>query len=186
MTTIRRVTRELRLSEPAEIDGYEAVFYAAFEQARHNRLVRWLWDWDHARRRLRTRIPYSDQRIWGMQSESGGLAGGIAVNVALRELQAAAYEFVLPGELAAIRDAGRLCEFLTLFSAREQSMRRMASLWREVFGDLRSAGFTHAVATTSPKVMPLYRWAGAHPIGETQVQGETRIFLAFDLLHTRR
>lgn len=175
-----RATRVLDLGDPAEIGCFERGFYEGFSQATHNRLVRWLWEWDDAARRLRTRIPYAEQKIWGLTDPAGTLTGAIAVNTALRTLQGAAYGFAVPGELS----TGRVCEFLTLFVVRNFSLTNKHALWTELFHDLRAEGFTHAVATTSPKILPLYRWAGARVIGEAAIEGEVRLFLQFDLAHT--
>lgn len=185
-TTQQRILRRLDLSDAEQIVEFERLFYAGFERANHNRLVRQLWEWDHADGRLRTRIPYVEQQIWGMQSEEGMLTGGVAVNVALRTLQAAAYGFSLAPVLAAAGERGQICEFLALFSVHEPSFSRMSALWKELFDDLRGEGFTHAVATTSPKILPMYRWAGATCLGEVQIGEEKRIFLLFDLLRTQR
>ncbi|MCX6951028.1 MAG: hypothetical protein NTV51_02400, partial [Verrucomicrobia bacterium] len=181
MKTARpRATRLLDLGDPAEIERFERAFYAGFSLATHNRLVRWLWDWDDGAQRLRTRLPYAEQKIWGLTGADGALTGAIAVNTALRSLQGAAYGFAVPAGL----EAGRVCEFLTLFVVSNFSLANKHALWTELYADLRAAGFTHAVATTSPKILPLYRWAGAEVIAEATLEGEVRYFLLFDLART--
>jgi hypothetical protein len=186
MNDAARVTRLLDLNDPREVEAFERGFYAGFEEATHNRLVRWLWDWDHEARRLRTRIPYADQRIWALHDSEGALTSAIAVNVALRSLQAAAYAFAVPAALAADGETGRVCEFLTFFATGEHDFGRKRRLWRELFDDLRATGFSHAVATTSPKILPVYRWMGATVVGEVRIEGEMRLFLHFDLRRTAR
>jgi len=181
-----RATRRLDCGDPAAVESYERAFYAGFESATHNRLVRWLWDWDHASRRLRTRIPYADQQIWILPEASAGLWAAIAVNVRLRELQGAAFGFSVPPNLADAAAAGRVCEFLTFFAIGERSLSKKLPLWREMFRDLREEGFTHALATTAPRMLPLYRWIDAQVLAETRLEGETRHFLVFDLARTRR
>lgn len=175
-----RATRLLDLGEAAEIARFERGFYAAFSHATHNRLVRWLWDWDHEAHRLRTRLPYAEQRIWVMGGPEGALNAAIAVNVALRTLQGAAYGFAVPAGLA----TGKVCEFLTFFSVADFSLSGKHALWTELFDDLRAEGFTHALATTSPKILPMYRRMGVQVIGETTLEGEVRYFLQFDLART--
>ena len=176
-----RLTRQLDFSSPAEIEAFERAFYEGFAHATHNRLVRWLWEWDHAARRLRTRIPYSEQQAWALVDASGALCAVVSANVRLRTLQSAAYGFAVPPELASDAAAGRVCEFLTFFAVGEHSLRTKHALWRRMFDDLRAANFTHALATTAPKAMPMYRYLGVKVIGETQIEDETRFFLDFDL-----
>lgn len=180
------LTRRLDLSDPREIEAYEHAFHAAFERATHNRLVRWLWEWDDAGRRLRTRIPYEDQAIWVLPATPGSVTTGLGVNVRMRQLQASAFGFRLPGIEGSGLEEPRFCEILTLFIVRRESLRRQLAVWREVFGGLRELGFTHAVATTAPKVLPLYRFLGARVLAEACLEGEQRIFLEFDLARTRR
>ena len=186
MTPPERATRRLDLSSPANRERFERAFYAGFEHITHNRIVRWLWDWDHDARRLRTRIPYSDQQIWSLHTADNDLWAAIAANTRLQQLQSAAFGFAVPPDLAEDARAGRVCEFLTIFAVGEKSLPRKLPLWREVFSDLRRDGFTHALATTAPKMLPLYRWIEGTVIGERQIDGETRLFLIFDLQRTRR
>lgn len=181
MTTgTRRWTRCLDLGRPDEIAAFERGFYAGFSHATHNRLVRWLWEWDDDARRLRTRIPYAEQKIWVLGNSADGITGAIAVNLAMNTLQAAAYGFAVPAGLV----GGRVCEFLTLFSVGDLSLTSKHALWNELFDDLRAEGYAHAVATTSPKILPLYRWAGAEVVAEATLEGEVRYFLRFDLGRT--
>jgi hypothetical protein len=175
-----RATRLLDVGQPAELEQFERAFYAGFAAASHNRLVRWLWEWDHEARRLRTRIPYGEQRIWILETAAGELAGAIAVNLALRTLQAAAYGFAVPPGVA----PGAACEFLTFFSIRDFSLAAKHALWTEMFDDLRTDGRTLAFATTAPRIMPMYRRMGAQVLGETSLEGEIRYFLQFDLART--
>jgi hypothetical protein len=179
-----RMTRLLALDEEHEVAAFERAFYQGFERATHNRLVRWLWEWEDAGRRLRTRIPYAEQRIWVLGGEAASLGAAIAVNVRLQTLQAAAYGFTVPVDLAAAAKAGRVCEFLTFFVVGDRSLTSKHALWTEMFDDLRAAGFTHALATTAPKVLPMYRRMGVEVIGEAAIEGEVRYFLRFDLRRT--
>lgn len=183
---IARQTRCLDLADADEVAAYERAFFAGFAHATHNRLVRWLWEWHHAARRLRCRVPYAEQRVWVMRDASGEIAAAIAVNVALRELQASKYGFVVPADLTAAAAAGRVCEFLTFFVVGERSLASKHALWSEMFEDLRSAGFTTALATTAPKVLPMYRRMGVAVIGEAKIEDEVRYFLRFDLGRTAR
>lgn len=179
-----RWTRLLAVADEGEVAAFEHAFHQAFQKATHNRLVRWLWEWDDAEQRLRTRIPYADQRVWMIPAPDGSPGAAIAVNVRLRTLQAAAYGFATPAELADAANEGRVCEFLTFFVVGDHSLTSKHALWTEMFDDLRAAGFTHALATTAPKVLPMYRRMGVQVIGEAEIEGEVRYFLRFDLRRT--
>lgn len=172
-----RRTRLLSREDPTEIVAYERAFYRGFEKAAHNRLVRWLWEWDDTERRLRTRIPYAEQEIWVLPDAAGGVDAAIAVNLALRTLQAAAYGFAVP----ALGPGTRCCEFLTFFTVGNYSLAGKFPLWTEMFADLHVRGYTHALATTAPKILRLYRWMGAQEIGRKEIEGEVRHLLLFDL-----
>lgn len=179
-----RLTRCLDLADGGEVEAYERAFYRGFAQATHNRLVRWLWEWDDGARRLRCRVPYAEQRVWVLPGASGEIDAAIAVNVALRTLQAGAYGFGVPAELAAEAAAGRVCEFLTFFVTGDRSLASKHALWTEMFDDLRAAGWVAALATTAPKVLPMYRRMGVAVLGEATIEGEVRYFLRFDLART--
>jgi hypothetical protein len=181
-----RSTRRLVCTDATDVEAFERAFYRGFEHVTHNRLVRWLWDWDHEARRLRTRIPYADQQIWVMTGNSDDIWAAIAVNTRLVQLQGAAFGFEVPVNLREAASAGRVCEFLTLFAVGDPSLNRKLPLWREVFPDLLGMGFTHALATTAPRLLGLYRWIHAEIVGTTRIEGEERVFLQFDLSRTRR
>lgn len=172
--------RELDLSAPAEIERFERAFYEGFAHATHNRLVRSLWDWDHEARRLRTRILYSDQRAWALVNDDGAFDAALSVNVRLRTLQCAAYGFALPPELVADAAAGHVCEFLTFFAVGDRSLSSKHALLNTLIDDLCGTGITHALATTAPKALPMYRYLGVRIIGEAHIEGEIRYFLQFD------
>lgn len=62
--TPQTLLRCMDCSDPEDIAGFEQGFYLGFEESTHNRIIRWLWIWDEQAHRLRTRVPYEDQRIW--------------------------------------------------------------------------------------------------------------------------
>jgi len=77
-----------------------------------------------------------------------------------------------------------VCEFLTFFAVGEKSLTRKLPLWREMFHDLQDNGFTHVLATTAPRMLPLYRWIHAEVIDTVRLEGEERLFLQFNLSRT--
>ena len=180
-----RKSRRLNASDPAVREAFEQFFYRGFEHATHNKLIQTLWEWDLPNRRLRTRVPYEDQLLWGRYTGER-FDAGVAVNVRLRELQSAAFGFEVPPELAPHAAKGQVCEFLTLFVVEDHSLPGILAFWKEVFAELRAEGFTHALATTATKILPLYRRIGAIVIDEAVIQGEARHFLQFDLACTNR
>jgi hypothetical protein len=73
----------MRLLDPGnatELEQFEQAFFRGFRQSSHNQLIRWLWEWDEPRQRLRTRVPYEDQKIW-VGGSGDNLAVGIAVKI---------------------------------------------------------------------------------------------------------
>lgn len=174
--------RLLDPGNPLDLEQFEQAFFRGFQQSSHNQLIRWLWDWDEPRQRLRTRVPYEDQRIW-VGGADDSLAVGIAVNVRLALLQSSAFGFSIPDALSS---GGRLCEFLAFFSTGDHSLANGHAIWTEVFRALQGLGYCEAVATSAAKVLPLYRRMGATVLDEREVEGEKRFFLRFELMRTAR
>ena len=174
--------RLLDLENSAELEQFEKAFFRGFQQSGHNQLIRWLWQWDEPRQRLRTRVPYEDQKIW-VGGSGSSISVGIAVNVRLALLQSTAFGFSIPDALS---NAGRLCEFLAFFSNGDHSLANGHAIWTEVFKALQGLGFSEAVATSAAKVLPLYRRMGAKILDEREVEGEKRFFLRFELMRTAR
>jgi hypothetical protein len=175
----------MRLLDPGnatELEQFEQAFFRGFRQSSHNQLIRWLWEWDEPRQRLRTRVPYEDQKIW-VGGSGDNLAVGIAVNVRLALLQSAAFGFSIPDSLS---EGRRICEFLAFFSMGDHSLANGHAIWTEVFRALQGVGYCEAVATAAPKVLPLYRRMGATILDEREVEGEKRFFLRFELIRTAR
>ena len=180
-----RRTRRLDADDPAVRESFERLFYRGFAHVTHNRLIRTLWDWDIPGERLRTRVPYEDQALWG-RFTNDRFDAGAAVNVRLNQLQSGAYGFTMPLELAPQAAQGRVCEFMAFFVVDDNSLSGLFAFWNDVFEALRELGFTHTVGTTAPKILPLYRRIGAIPIDEAVIEGETRYFIHFDLSRTSR
>jgi len=154
---------------------YERAFYAAFARVTGNRLIRALWRWDEAERRLATRIPYEDQVVFVGRDERGHIETVIATNVALRKFQSAAFGFEPPADVAGC------CEFLTFFTVRDFRLSVKLRFWEACFAELRQRGLHLAYATTAARLLPIYRRIGGDVLAETAVDGEARYFLSFSL-----
>lgn len=165
----------LDTSDAEERAAYERAFYAAFLRVSGNRLIRSLWRWDDAGRRLATRIPYEDQVVFAGRDECGHIETVIATNVALREFQSAAFGFEpAPGAVGC-------CEFLTFFTVRDFRLAVKMRFWEACFAELRQRGLHMAYATTAARLLPIYRRIGGEVLDEAVVEGEARYFLRFSL-----
>lgn len=159
---------------PAAVAEYERSFYTAFVQVTGNRLIRWLWQWDDAGRRLATRIPYADQQVYLQRATDGTIAAALAVNTALRQIQGSAFGFDLPGTAGA-------CEFLTVFVNAGHDLKTRHIFWSACFADLRRHGLHTAYATTARRPLLLYRRLGGDVVDTNLIEGEERFFLRFSL-----
>lgn len=165
----------LDAADPDEVAEYERAFYAAFARATGNRLIRDLWRWDEAARRLATRISYDDQIIYLQRDAAGRIDAAIATNVALTEFQGSAFGFAPPAE------TGAVCEFLTFFAVADHRLASRFALWQACFADLRRRGFATALATSAERPLTVYRQIGGKVIASTAIDGEPRHLLRFDL-----
>ncbi len=178
-------SRRLDAGDPAVIEMFERAFYQGFAYVTHNKLIQKLWIWDHEGARLRTRIPYAEQALWGRYT-GDRFDAGVALNVRLNALQSSAFGFSVPPDLVPAAAEGHVCEFMALFVINDNSLAGIFTFWKEVFAELYAAGFTHALATTAPKILPLYRRIGGVTINEADIEGEKRFFLRFDLTRAAR
>jgi len=165
----------LDTADPAACADYERAFHEAFSRVTGNRLVRTLWQWDDARQRLATRIPYADQVVFVARDGHGRIETAIAANVALHAFQSAAFGFPHP-----VRVDG-CCELLTFFTVQNFRLDLKLRFWAACFAELRQRGLRTAYATTAARVLPIYRRMGGDVIGETVRDGEARYFLRFSL-----
>jgi len=159
-------------SDDAARIAYERAFYRAFAPVAHSRLLRALWLWDDDGKRLATRLPYGDQRIY-LRRKDGSLHGALAVNVRMAGFQSAAYGFAPPAEIATS------CEMLAFFAATGRGMEASARFWRDCLADLHGLGFRHAYGTARPDTYPTYRRYGAELLQEVEIAGERRYFIRF-------
>jgi len=165
------------LLDPADapaVIAYERSFFSAFAPVTSNRLIRWLWQWDDAGRRLATSIPYADQLVYLQRTATGDIAAALAVNVALREIQGAAFGFGLPEKQGT-------CEFLTVFVNADHDLKTRHIFWAAVFADLRQRGLHTAYATTARRPLVLYRRLGGDVVDTAVIENEERFFLRFAL-----
>jgi hypothetical protein len=166
---------QLDTSSESQREEYERAFYAAFERAAGNLLIRKLWLFDGSNRRLCTRIPYEEQIVYVLRSPSGQIVTGMGVNSGMRSFQASAYGFQPPP------DPSGCCEFLTLFSVGEYRLATRFEFQADSFRRLSKKGFHTAYATTARRVLRGYLRVGAQVLEEKEIEGEMRYFLKFNL-----
>jgi hypothetical protein len=173
----------LDASDPAQVAEYERHFYRAYATLTDNTLVRLIWDWDDAAKRVRTRVPYTEQVIYCLRDDLGRLAGAMAVNLSPgTALQSAGFGF-RPPVAHAPRPApeGRHCEFMNLMTTPHH--RSQVRTTHEAFirgfcyADLVSRGFGAAYSTCTRRRLRAYQLFGARVLDETVIQGEGRYFL---------
>lgn len=174
--------RSLNLADEFEREQFEKAFYLGFQGSSASPLMRRLWDWDESSERLRSGVPYEDQMIW-VWGEGSSIDLGIAVNFRLALLQSGALGFSLPDGFLKER---KVCEFLAFFSNGDHSLVGLHLAWSEIFSALRGLGYTDAVATCVPKLLPLYRRVGATILDRCSVEGEFRYFLRFEFARSAR
>jgi hypothetical protein len=175
--------RTLDACDPAQVAEYEGHFYRAYAALTDNTLVRLIWDWDDAAKRLRTRIPYAEQVIYCLRDDLGRLAGAMAVNLSPgTALQSAGFGFLPPvAHLPSSAAEGRYCEFMNLMATahhRGQVRATHQAFIRDFcYADLVSRGFAAAYSTCTRRRLRAYQLFGATVLDETVIQGEERYFL---------
>lgn len=163
-------------ADAASLERFERSFYDAFSHAKTNTLTRQLWHWDDAHQRLRTRVPYADQHLYVRWQDDGSVDTAGAVNWRLTTYQAAQIGFPAPpAELSGH------CEILALFSHRDADLVGLCSFLREVAASLLQLGFRSADATSSDRLLPVYRHIGGQPLERRTLHGESRTLLRFPL-----
>jgi hypothetical protein len=178
----------LDAGDPVEVTRYERHFYHAYAGLTDNMLVRTLWDWDHTRALLRTRIPYRDQVIYAWRDRAGWPIGYLAVNLyPYRMFQGAAFGFAPApvADPAAPLRSGGICEILNLMRARHPRRATVRDYRAFVAGfayrDLVQRGFGTAYATCTRRRLRPYLLLGAELRGRTGVRGEERFLLSWPL-----
>lgn len=166
----------LDTADPAAVAAYERAFYNAFAAIRPAGLLRRLWLWDDAARRIASPIPYAEQVVYVLRDAAGDVRRAMAVNLALREVQAARFGFVLPAEPAIV-------EMLTFFADGPHDLRGVIRFRRECFLDLHARGFRFGYGTARRRPLPAYGRFGTEVVEERLLEGEARYLLRFDFTH---
>jgi hypothetical protein len=168
--------RVLDLERAPIIRAYEELLYAAFSRVPTNRLVRSLWDFDDAARRVRVKVPYSDQVIYGIEREDGRLLTAMAVNVRLALFQAAFFGFPRPDSK---RRCAEILTFAGVDSILAQPTRRRQFFLGLAWADLRRRGFDEVLATSAAGPAGIYQRLGLKKLAETEMAGERRVLLGY-------
>jgi hypothetical protein len=161
----------LRTESTAEREEYERAAYDAFERARANTLVRQIWNFDDAARRLTTRVPYAEQLVYVCRNAAGRITTSVAINQAMRRLQASGFGFSPPAE------PGRMAEILLFCSNDPLPKQGVNALWRAIHRDQYQRGVRTLLATTAPGPLRAYLRQGCEVIAEAEIAGERRYFL---------
>jgi hypothetical protein len=160
---------ELDLTRKSVQNEFERAFFEAFEPLTHNKLIRKLWRWDEANRRLRTAIPYDKQCIFAARDSKGALSTVLALSFDLKITQSGFYGFEVPNE-------PQNCEALAFFGLGMRSVQPTRQFWNWSRAELQKRGFSTIYATCSPRVMPVYRFVGGTVEQRREIEGETRYF----------
>jgi hypothetical protein len=177
----------VNVTDDGQVGEYERTFYHSYAGLPDNKLVRLIWDWDDARQRARTRIPYADQVIYSERDADGRLTGAMAVNLNWpTAFQGQAFGFAVPDRLSASGDpGGRCCEILNVMLIPQRATTARESYRRFIsdFGyrDLRDQGFDVAYSTCARRLLRPYQRLGARLLGQTAINGEDRYFLCWPL-----
>lgn len=168
-------------ADPAAVLAYERALFDAFSPVlKINPLIRDLWDWDDAARRLRTRAPYADQFVALLRDPStGDLLYSIAANLhPQRFWQSGAYDFPVPAP------AEHACEILITATSQNKTVHGPAVLHRFIhayfFQELRRRGFRCAYLTSADHLRWLYRRFGARVVDEKTIHGLRRTLFRWE------
>lgn len=172
----------LSIYDAAAVARYEQMLYADFLPIlRRNPLIRDLWDWDDAHQRLRTRVPYTSQKVALLSDQKTGqinFATGVNVQVDCH-WQSGTYGFSLPKSTAGI------CEFL-IMAGRGRSLLNGIAIYSQyasgfLFPELLENGYHTAFSTSAAHLLKLYSWCGAERVDERMVNGHRRTLLRWRL-----
>ena len=168
------LVEELNIADPAQVAAYERAFFSVFEPLTLNQLIRWLWDWDDAEKRLRTRVPYEEQTIFIERDESGEVRKALAVGTKLETLQAAEYGFEIPV-------APENCESLAFFTIGDRRFEGTRIFYNACREELSERGFRTMYATGAPRILRLHLFVGGELLESREIEGEIRNFVRIHL-----
>lgn len=168
-------------ADDEQVREYERHFYQAYARLADNKLVRLIWDWDDARQRTRTKIPYASQVIYTARDADGRLAAAMAVNLNCpAAFQGEAFGFAPPGQTGE-----RCCEILNVMATPHHRATALATYGAFVrgfgYGDLLSHGIGTAYSTCTRRRLRPYQRLGAEVLGKATLDGEDRFFLRWPL-----
>ena len=154
---------------------FEQSFYATFSQVKTNRLIHDLWLWDHDACRLRTRIPYHEQRILVVRDGRGGVDTAMAMNFSETQLQGSWFGFSRP------KEPGATCEILTYFSRgiMDGVTMRCFLISSARYGERE--GCRWADATCTQRLLPIYLRMGSRLVASRTINGELRHQIRMDI-----
>ncbi|TDG27585.1 hypothetical protein [Paracraurococcus ruber] len=168
----------LDAADPEAVAAYERAFYNAFAAIRPAGLLRHLWVWDDAAGRIAAPIPYADQVVYVLRDAAGQVRRALAVNLALRQVQAARFGFVLPEEPGIV-------EMLTFFADGAHDLRGALRFRQDCYADLRARGRRFGYGTARRRPLPAYGRFGTEVLEERWLEGEARYLLRFDFTQIR-
>lgn len=166
----------LDTADAEAVAAYERAFYNAFAAIRPAGLLRRLWVWDDAAGRIAAPVPYAEQVVYVLRDAAGQVRRAMAVNLALRVVQAARFGFELPA-------GPGIVEMLTFFSDGPHDLRGVLRFRRECYADLRARGCRFGYGTARRRPLPAYGRFGTEVVAETVLEGEARYLLRFDFTH---
>jgi hypothetical protein len=154
---------------------FEQSFYATFSAVKTNRLIHDLWLWDHDACRLRTRIPYHEQRILVVRDGRGGVDTAMAINFSETQLQGSWFGFSRP------KEPGATCEILTYFSRgiMDGVTMRCFLISSARYGERE--GCRWADATCTQRLLPIYLRMGSRLVASRTINGELRHQIRMDI-----
>jgi hypothetical protein len=156
--------------------AFEQAFYTSFSQVKGNQLIRDLWIWDDEARRLRTRIPYSEQRILTVRDSMGAVNMAMAINFSQTQLQASWFGFSSPSS-----EPGESCEILAFFSTRQNKLASMREFLITCSQYGEREGRRWADATCTQRLLRIYLHMGSRLLASCSINGEARHQIRMDI-----
>ena len=177
---ISKVT-QLNLNDQDAMVKYEKTLYRAFSDSDIQSLDL-IWNMDHKARRIRTKVPYTNQEVFVLTFVGGTrFQAGLAVNFGMENrLQLEMTGFKIGGSRE------HLCEALYLFSLADSRMGEMIlnALGKSVFDRMRQKGIKVVYGTCSEKRLRQYMGIGFDKVDERELKGERKYLLRMDVPQT--